>query len=276
MLVQGTLQLPGDKSISHRAIMLSAIAEGVSYVRNLNDGADLRSTINILKDCGASIQERDNEIVINGKELHSPSNDLDCGNSGTTTRLVAGLLASQKLIFSLIGDESLSKRPMKRIITPLTAMGCKIFSNDGLLPLSIDASEGISAIDYDMKIASAQVKSSILFSALGGNNVSSINEIIPTRNHSEIMLKNMGASIESEGSKIIVHPLKSKLKSIDISVPSDPSSAAFFVALAVINNNSNLKLTNVLLNESRIGFVEVLNKMNCLTKIRKRFLQFAI
>ena len=264
MLVQGTLQLPGDKSISHRAIMLSAIAEGVSYVRNLNDGADLRSTINILKDCGASIQEKENEIVINGKELHSPSNDLDCGNSGTTTRLVAGLLASQKLIFSLIGDESLSKRPMKRIITPLTAMGCKIFSNDGLLPLSIDASEGISAIDYDMKVASAQVKSSILFSALGGNNVSSVNEIIPTRNHSEIMLKNMGASIESEGSKIIVHPLKSKLKSIDISVPSDPSSAAFFVALAVINNNSNLKLTNVLLNESRIGFVEVLNKMNCL------------
>jgi len=264
MLVQGTLQLPGDKSISHRAIMLSAIAEGVSYVRNLNDGADLRSTINILKDCGASIQEKENEIVINGKELHSPSNDLDCGNSGTTTRLVAGLLASQKLIFSLIGDESLSKRPMKRIITPLTAMGCKIFSNDGLLPLSIDASEGISAIDYDMKVASAQVKSSILFSALGGNNVSSVNEVIPTRNHSEIMLKNMGASIESEGSKIIVHPLKSKLKSIDISVPSDPSSAAFFVALAVINNNSNLKLTNVLLNESRIGFVEVLNKMNCL------------
>ena len=264
MLVQGTLQLPGDKSISHRAIMLSAIAEGVSYVRNLNDGADLRSTINILKDCGASIQERENEIVIHGKELHSPSNDLDCGNSGTTTRLVAGLLASQKLIFSLIGDESLSKRPMKRIITPLTAMGCKISSNDGLLPLSIDASEGISAIDYDMKVASAQVKSSILFSALGGNNVSSVNEIIPTRNHSEIMLKNMGASIESEGSKIIVHPLKSKLKSIDISVPSDPSSAAFFVALAIINNNSNLKLTNVLLNESRIGFVEVLNKMNCL------------
>ena len=264
MLVQGTLQLPGDKSISHRAIMLSAIAEGVSCVRNLNDGADLQSTINILKDCGASIQERDNEIVINGKELHSPLNDLDCGNSGTTTRLVAGLLASQKLIFSLIGDESLSKRPMKRIITPLTAMGCKIFSNDGLLPLSIDASEGISAIDYDMKVASAQVKSSILFSALGANDVSSINEIIPTRNHSEIMLKNMGASIESEGSKIIVHPLKSKLKSIDISVPSDPSSAAFFVALAVINNNSNLKLTNVLLNESRIGFVEVLNKMNCL------------
>ena len=264
MLVQGTLQLPGDKSISHRAIMLSAIAEGVSYVRNLNDGADLQSTINILKDCGASIQERENEIVIHGKELHSPSNDLDCGNSGTTTRLVAGLLASQKLTFSLIGDESLSKRPMKRIITPLTAMGCKIFSNDGLLPLSIDASEGISAIDYDMKVASAQVKSSILFSALGGNNVSSVNEIIPTRNHSEIMLKNMGASIESEGSKIIVHPLKSKLKSIDISVPSDPSSAAFFVALAVINNNSNLKLTNVLLNESRIGFVEVLNKMNCL------------
>jgi len=264
MRVQGILQLPGDKSISHRAIMLSAIADGVSYVRNLNDGADLQSTINILRDCGASINHKEDELIINGKKLHSPSKDLDCGNSGTTTRLVAGLLASQKLTFSLIGDESLSKRPMKRIITPLTSMGCKISSNNGLLPLSIDASDGTSAIDFNMKVASAQVKSCILFSALGGNNVSSINEIIPTRNHSEIMLKNMGASIEREGSKIIVHPLKSKLKPIDISIPSDPSSAAFFAALAVINNNSNLKLTNVLLNESRIGFVEVLNKMNCL------------
>ena len=264
MRVQGILQLPGDKSISHRAIMLSAIADGVSYVRNLNDGADLQSTINILRDCGASINHKEDELIINGKKLHSPSKDLDCGNSGTTTRLVAGLLASQKLTFSLIGDESLSKRPMKRIITPLTSMGCKISSNNGLLPFSIDASDGTSAIDFNMKVASAQVKSCILFSALGGNNVSSINEIIPTRNHSEIMLKNMGASIEREGSKIIVHPLKSKLKPIDISIPSDPSSAAFFAALAVINNNSNLKLTNVLLNESRIGFVEVLNEMNCL------------
>ena len=264
MQVLGTLQLPGDKSISHRAIMLSAIADGVSYVRNLNDGADLQSTINILRDCGASIKQNENEIIIYGKELYSPSKELDCGNSGTTTRLIAGLLSSQKLSFTLIGDKSLSRRPMKRIITPLVQMGCKITSNDGLLPLSIDASDGVSAIHYNMKVASAQVKSSILFSALGGNNVSSVNEIIPTRNHSEIMLKNMGASIESEGSKIIVYPLKSKLKSIDISVPSDPSSAAFFVALAVINNNSNLKLTNVLLNDSRIGFIEVLNKMNCL------------
>ena len=264
MLVQGALQLPGDKSISHRAIMLSAIADGVSCVRNLNDGADLQSTINILRDCGASIEQKEDEIIINGKKLHSPSKNLDCGNSGTTTRLVAGLLSSQKLIFTLTGDESLSKRPMKRIVTPLEVMGCKISSSNGLLPLSIDASDGITAIDYDMTVASAQVKSCILFSALGGNNISSINEIIPTRNHSEIMLKNMGVSIEREGSKIIVHPLKSKLKSIDISVPSDPSSAAFFAALAVINNNSNLKLTNVLLNESRIGFVEVLNQMNCL------------
>ena len=262
----GTLQLPGDKSISHRAIMLSTIADGVSYVRNLNDGADLQSTINILKQCGASIKQRNNEIIIDGKELQSPLKELDCGNSGTTTRLIAGLLASQKLTFSLVGDESLSKRPMKRIITPLKEMGCKISSNNGLLPLSIDASSGLSSLDFDMKIASAQVKSSILFSALGGNNVSSINEIIPTRNHSEIMLNNMGALIEKKGDKIVVHPLKSKLKSIDISVPSDPSSSAFFAGLAVISNNSKLKLTNVLLNESRIGFVEVLKRMNCLVK----------
>ena len=264
MRFQGTLQLPGDKSISHRAIMLSAIADGESCVKNLNDGADLQSTINILKDCGASIEQRNKKIIINGRKLHSPKIELDCGNSGTTTRLVAGLLSSQKLIFTLIGDESLSQRPMNRIIQPLKKMGCKMSSSKGLLPLYVDASNGISAIDYDMEIASAQVKSSILFSALGGNNVSSINEVIPTRNHSEIMLINMGASIETQGTKIFVHPLESKLKAIDISVPSDPSSSAFFAGLAVISNNSKLKLTNVLLNESRIGFVEVLRRMNCL------------
>ena len=264
MRFQGTLQLPGDKSISHRAIMLSAIADGESCVKNLNDGADLQSTINILKDCGASIEQRNEKIIINGRKLHSPKTELDCGNSGTTTRLIAGLLSSQKLIFTLIGDESLSQRPMNRIIQPLKKMGCKMSSHRGLLPLYVDASNGISAIDYDMEIASAQVKSSILFSALGGNNVSSINEVIPTRNHSEIMLKNMGASIETQGTKILVYPLESKLKAIDISVPSDPSSSAFFAGLAVISNNSKLKLTNVLLNESRIGFVEVLRRMNCL------------
>ena len=264
MRFQGTLQLPGDKSISHRAIMLSAIADGESCVKNLNDGADLQSTINILKDCGALIEQRNEKIIINGRKLHSPKTELDCGNSGTTTRLIAGLLSSQKLIFTLIGDESLSQRPMNRIIQPLKKMGCIMSSNKGLLPLYVDASNGISAIDYDMEIASAQVKSSILFSALGGNNVSSINEVIPTRNHSEIMLINMGASIETQGTKIFVHPLESKLKAIDISVPSDPSSSAFFAGLAVISNNSKLKLTNVLLNESRIGFVEVLRRMNCL------------
>ena len=264
MRFQGTLQLPGDKSISHRAIMVSAIADGESCVKNLNDGADLQSTINILKDCGALIEQRNEKIIINGRKLHSPKTELDCGNSGTTTRLIAGLLSSQKLIFTLIGDESLSQRPMNRIIQPLKKMGCIMSSNKGLLPLYVDASNGISAIDYDMEIASAQVKSSILFSALGGNNVSSINEVIPTRNHSEIMLKNMGASIETQGTKIFVHPLESKLKAIDISVPSDPSSSAFFAGLAVISNNSKLKLTNVLLNESRIGFVEVLRRMNCL------------
>ena len=264
MRFQGTLQLPGDKSISHRAIMLSAIADGESCVKNLNDGADLQSTINILKDCGALIEQINEKIIINGRKLHSPKTELDRGNSGTTTRLIAGLLSSQKLIFTLIGDESLSQRPMNRIIQPLKKMGCIMSSNKGLLPLYVDASNGISAIDYDMEIASAQVKSSILFSALGGNNVSSINEVIPTRNHSEIMLKNMGASIETQGTKIFVHPLESKLKTIDISVPSDPSSSAFFAGLAVISNNSKLKLTNVLLNESRIGFVEVLRRMNCL------------
>ena len=263
MQVKGTLYLPGDKSISHRAIMLSSIADGKSTIRNLNDGADLQSTINALKACGAKIDSRNKAIIIEGVDLTNPNEKLDCGNSGTTTRLISGLLSSQKLDFTLVGDSSLSSRPMKRIITPLQKMGCDISSNDNLLPLTINAKEGIRSIDYKIPVASAQVKSCILLAALGGDNPSTIHENILTRNHTEVMLKNMGATISFIDKSINIHPLKNKLNPINITIPSDPSSAAFFAAMAVINDNSELTLNNVLLNKTRIGFIDVLKKMNC-------------
>ena len=263
MQFKGTLYLPGDKSISHRAIMLSSIANGKSTIRNLNDGADLQSTINALKACGAKIDSRNETIVIEGVDLTNPNEKLDCGNSGTTTRLISGLLSSQKLDFTLVGDSSLSSRPMKRIVTPLQKMGCDISSNDNLLPLTINAKEGIRSIDYKIPVASAQVKSCILLAALGGDNPSTIHENILTRNHTEVMLKNMGATVSFVDKSINIHPLKNKLNPINITIPSDPSSAAFFAAMAVINDNSELTLNNVLLNKTRIGFIDVLKKMNC-------------
>ena len=270
MQVKGTLYLPGDKSISHRAIMLSSIANGKSTIRNLNDGADLQSTINVLKACGAKIDSKKETIIIEGVDLISPNKKLDCGNSGTTTRLISGLLSSQKLDFTLVGDSSLSSRPMKRIIIPLQEMGCEISSNDNLLPLTIDAKEGIQSIDYKIPVASAQVKSCILLAALGADNPSIIHEDILTRDHTEIMLNNMGATISILDKSINVHPLKNKLNPINITIPSDPSSAAFFAAMAVINDNSELTLNNVLLNKNRIGFIDVLEKMNCNLSINNK------
>jgi len=263
MQVKGTLYLPGDKSISHRAIMLSSIANGKSTIRNLNDGADLESTINALKACGAKIDSRNEAIIIEGVDLTNPNEKLNCGNSGTTTRLISGLLSSQKLDFTLVGDNSLSSRPMKRIIAPLQKMGCDISSNNNLLPLTINAKKGIRSIDYKIPVASAQVKSCILLAALGADNPSTIHENILTRNHTEVMLKNMGATISFIDKSINIHPLKNKLNPINITIPSDPSSAAFFAAMAVINDNSELTLNNVLLNQTRIGFIDVLKKMNC-------------
>jgi len=263
MQFKGTLYLPGDKSISHRAIMLSSIANGKSIIRNLNDGDDLQSTISVLKACGAKINRINKTIEVEGVDLISPNKELDCGNSGTTTRLVSGLLSSQRLNFTLIGDDSLSSRPMKRIIIPLQRMGCNISSSNNVLPLSIDAKKGTYPIDYKVPVASAQVKSCILLAALGADKPSTIQEDILTRNHTEIMLSTMGASVSVQDKIITINPLNSKLSPIDITIPSDPSSAAFFAALAVLNDDSELTLNNVLLNKTRIGFMEVLKKMNC-------------
>ena len=261
MIINSIISLPGDKSISHRSIMLASIASGVSRITNLNDGEDLQSTIKAMQSCGALIKQDKDLIVVTGSSLASPKEPIDCGNSGTTSRLLTGLLSSQHLSFSLIGDESLSKRPMNRVIKPLKEMGCIIKSNDGLLPLHIDASNSFKGIDYKMPIASAQVKSAILLAGLGAKNPSVVKELKHSRNHSEIMLESMGANIVVDDNNITVNPLSSKLKSFNMDIPADPSSAAFFITLAALLKGSDLTVKNILLNPTRTGFIDVLGKM---------------
>ena len=261
MIINSTISLPGDKSISHRSIMLASIASGISHITNLNDGKDLHSTIKAMQSCGALIKQEKDTIIVTGSSLANPKKPIDCGNSGTTSRLLTGLLSSQHLSFSLIGDESLSKRPMNRVIKPLKEMGCIIKSNDGLLPLHIDASKRFNGINYKMPIASAQVKSAIILAGLGANNASHVKELKHSRDHSEIMLESMGANIIVDGENITVNPLSSKLKSFNMDIPADPSSAAFFIALAALLKGSDLTVKNILLNPTRTGFIDVLGKM---------------
>ena len=261
MIINSTISLPGDKSISHRSIMLASIASGVSCITNLNDGEDLQSTIKAMQSCGVSIEKEDDIILVTGSTLENPIEPIDCGNSGTTSRLLTGLLSSQYLSFSLIGDASLSKRPMNRVIKPLSEMGCMIRSNDGLLPLHIDASKGLDRINYKMPIASAQVKSAILLAGLGSKDSCLVTELKHSRDHTEIMLKSMGADIKVDGDNIEINPLSSALQSFTMDVPADPSSAAFFIALAALLKGSSLTVENILLNPTRTGFIDVLEKM---------------
>ena len=267
MAINTTISLPGDKSISHRALMLASIADGVSEITNLNDGKDVQSTIQALQACGASIEQNGEKVVIRGKKLSNPDEPIDCGNSGTSARLLSGFLSSQRLQFSLTGDASLSTRPMNRIIVPLTEMGCAIESNDGLLPLTIDASNSLNGINYKMPVASAQVKSSILLAGLGAESSSNVSELNSSRDHTEIMLQNMGATILVNDNDIRVEPLASPLTPINLDVPADPSSASFFIVLAILSKDSKIIVRNMLLNPTRIGFMNVLEKINIQTNI---------
>ena len=267
MAINTTISLPGDKSISHRALMLASIADGVSEITNLNDGKDVQSTMQALQACGASIEQNGEKVVITGKKLSNPDEPIDCGNSGTSARLLSGFLSSQRLQFSLTGDASLSTRPMNRIIVPLTEMGCTIESNDGLLPLTIDASNSLNGINYKMPVASAKVKSSILLAGLGAESSSNVSELNSSRDHTEIMLQNMGATILVNDNDIRVEPLLSPLTPISLDVPTDPSSASFFIVLAILSKDSKIIVRNMLLNPTRIGFMNVLEKINIQTNI---------
>ena len=259
MKISGTIDLPGDKSISHRALMFASIANGESIINNLSTGEDVVSTMKCLIACGAKIV-KNNDVKIEGVELKEPSSLLDCGNSGTTVRLLAGLLAGQGINAEFIGDKSLCSRPMDRIIKPLSDMGVEIDSDNGFLPIKIN-SKNIKGISFRSEIASAQVKSCVLLAALGASEASMISEKIKTRDHTEIFLKSLGANIKINNN-ISIDPLKSGLKSFNLDVPGDPSSASFFAAAAALIPNSSITIRNILANPTRIGFFKVLEKMN--------------
>ena len=260
MVIKGTLTFSGDKSISHRALMFSALANGESRISNLSTGADVQSTRKCLEACGVEIRDEGNEVVVNGGKLSDPIDSLDCGNSGTTTRLLLGLMAGQGINATFIGDDSLSSRPMNRIIDPLYQMGLKSESNDGKLPITICKSD-LNRIRYKSPVASAQVKSAVLLAGLGASGETSITEPILSRNHTEKMLSELGANLSTEGLVATVSSMTSPLSPFDLTVPGDPSTAAFFAASASLVPNSELVLTRILANPTRTGFFTALEKM---------------
>lgn len=262
--LQGEITVPGDKSISHRAVMFGSLAKGTTRVTHFLQGADCLSTISCFQKMGISIENNPAEILIHGKGLHGlsrPAEILDAGNSGTTTRLISGILSGQDFSVTLTGDASICKRPMKRIITPLSMMGAKINSINGndCAPLSIEGTK-LKGIHYDSPVASAQVKSSVLLAGLYADDRTSVTEPYLSRNHTELMLRAFGARIESHETTATIHP-EPILSAMDIAVPGDISSAAYFIAAGLIVPNSEILIRNVGINETRDGILRVALEM---------------
>ena len=260
----GEVTIPGDKSISHRAVMFGSLAEGTTEVTNFLQGADCLSTIDCFRKMGISIDNTPERILIHGKGLHglnAPATVLDAGNSGTTTRLISGILATQPFETTLTGDASIQKRPMRRIMEPLSMMGAKITSVKGndCAPLQITGSR-LHGIHYQSKVASAQVKSSILLAGLYADGETSVTEPTISRNHSEIMLRYFGADIHTEGKTAIIRP-EPKLTGQEIIVPGDISSAAYFIAAGLLIPGAEVLIKNVGINPTRDGILKVAQAM---------------
>lgn len=263
--LSGEVTVPSDKSLSHRAVMFSSLACGNSFIKNFSKGQDPLSTLKICKNLGVNIDVTSDGIIVKSDgTLRSPSTPLNCGNSGTTMRLMAGILSGQSFNSVIIGDESLSKRPMKRIIEPLSLMGANISSNENKSPLQIFGSK-LFGIDYVSNIASAQVKSSILLAGLFADGKTSVTEPYISRNHSELMLSYMGADISVDGTTVTVQ--KSALEPKTFEIPGDISSAAYFIAAGLIVPNSEIILKNVGLNPTRTGIIDVVKRMGGNIKI---------
>lgn len=267
--LKGTISLPGDKSISHRSAMFSVLADGKSVVENVSDGGDVASTISVLKQLGADIILDGTTLTVNGKglvNLHGKKLVLDCGNSGTSLRLFCGLLSGQNVKkVSLVGDASLSKRPQDRVVKPLQSMNVNIKSTKGFTPVVISEAILFGGL-VESEVTSAQVKSAIILAALYALSPTIYIEEILTRDHTENMLRSMGAEIESiktdEGFQVLVRPVVEKnLRPLNGVVPGDPSSAAFFGVAACLVPGSDIVLENILGNETRIGWIKVLQRM---------------
>ncbi len=264
--LRGTVRLPGDKSISHRYAMLAGIAEGPSRLENYSTGADCASTLGCMRALGVPWERKtDNVIEVQGSgmSLSAPSAALDCGNSGSTMRMLSGIVAGQKFSSEMVGDESLSRRPMARVITPLSAMGAHIASQDGKPPLRISGA-ALKAIDYTMPVASAQVKSCLLFAGLFADGETRIEESVRTRDHGEVALRAFGATVNRKstgaGNEVRIRGGQ-RLRGIEASIPGDLSSAAFFLCAAALFPESQLTIPGLLMNPTRARLLDILMQL---------------
>ena len=262
--LHGKLTIPGDKSISHRAVMFGALAQGTTRITHFLEGADCLSTISCFQAMGIHIQKNKDEVLVEGKGLHglqAPLDILDVGNSGTTTRLISGILAGQDFTSRLTGDASICQRPMGRIITPLSMMGAQITSQNqnGCAPLTIQGGH-LHGIHYQSPVASAQVKSCVLLAGMYADAPTSVTEPVLSRNHTELMLNYFGAQVTSKGTTAAILP-QPDLKARDITVPGDISSAAYFIAAGLLVPGSEILLCNVGINPTRDGLLRVCQAM---------------
>jgi len=264
----GELTPPGDKSLSHRALLFAALAEGTSVIRGLNPGADVASTRTVLEALGTAIARHGDTVTVEGRRgrFVAPGEPLDCGNSGTTMRLFAGALAGQAFGVTLTGDGSLSRRPMERVAAPLREMGAAVETTGGHAPVRIEG-RALRGANVVSPVSSAQVKSAVVIAGLFAEGTTTIVEPMRSRDHTERMLVAMGADLRVEGNSVAVSPGKT-LRSIDFTVPGDPSAAAFFVCAAAALPGSRLLVRNMGLNPSRVGFLRVLERMGAAFEVR--------
>ena len=261
--LKGSIKVPGDKSISHRSIMLGSIAEGVTRVSGFLEGEDSLATLNAFRDMGVQIERNGSNVVIHGvgmRGLKEPKNPLNLGNSGTSIRLMSGLLSAQNFDSKLCGDESLSTRPMGRVINPLREMGADIFGDDSRPPLTIKGGSKLSGIEYTLPVASAQIKSCLLLAGLYGEGITTVIENGISRDHTERMLRGFGYDVISSNNRISLEGGGS-LKGCNIEVPSDISSAAFFMVAGCISKDSSITLNSVNINPTRTGVIDILKLM---------------
>lgn len=269
--LRGTIEVPGDKSISHRALIIGALCKGSLKIQHLSSGRDVESTISCLKSLGVSIKRQAHEIQLEGQGLFGfskPPDILDAGNSGTTVRLLTGVLAGQRFSSSIAGDESLKKRDMKRIVKPLAQMGAEIHSEEGHAPLHV-AGRDLHGIIYKMPMASAQVKSCILLAGLHATGETTIIEPSDSRDHTERMLQYFGAPVKRKKNTFTITG-KTPLTAKDVIIPGDFSSAAFFMAAAILAPNADLLIRNVGINPSRTQFLRTLQKMGVSFEIKQK------
>jgi 3-phosphoshikimate 1-carboxyvinyltransferase len=263
--VRGTLRVPGDKSISHRAALFNAIGTGQATISNFSPGADCGSTLSCLRALGVAIERQDNRVRVSGRGLHGhvePADVLDCGNSGTSMRLLSGILAGAGVFVVLTGDSSLRGRPMARIVEPLRRAGASISGRDNgrLPPLVIAPVDGLKGVEHRPAVASAQVKSALLLAGLYADRETSVVEPAATRDHTERMLSAMGAQVTVQGRTVSIQPADT-LRCVDVEVPGDFSSAAFWLVLGVLHPSAEIRITNVGINPTRTGLLTILRDM---------------